>query len=418
MIVSEGRNAPSTPAPLRGGAREHEEGRPCQGRKAGRMNRPILRSASGDLRLIRPRRILDAAKLGLQFAVPPSLDPGSQPSGFHSPGSTKFSLDLNGVLGRIKSPKSLTLAAVMLGIALGLACSPAQREQAQRGQDDILWSMPSPNGSLTAYVLALSYARGSCHSRMYRVVVCHSETPFTADGREQWVWESCGVKPVGLDWFDDSAISIPLFSSMSPRFPTIRVRNIGTVAVEHILYNEIVARVDSAVPPVASVSFVSSVSSGPANYVMTEVRTYSYENGKPAARGRHLLPKGKPNNPTREGHWSDHLRVGDWEYWFDNGQIRARLFYEVHWYVNCGFMGHCPHPYELPVGQFKLWHRDGSLRGRGQFSEEPRYFPSTCGPEVVNHALPSPSSVFWDEDGTRISEEKFMFLYSTPEKWF
>ncbi len=62
-------------------------------RDSEKINHPISRPASGDLRPIRPRRILNVARLRLRFC---------------SPGSTKSHLNLNTILGQFNFPESLS----------------------------------------------------------------------------------------------------------------------------------------------------------------------------------------------------------------------------------------------------------------------------------------------------------------------
>lgn len=134
--------------------------------------------------------------------------------------------------------------------------------------------------------------------------------------------------------------------------------------------------------------------------VDSEFRVFHHPNGRVAAEG-HVTSRESVAYLTAEIEhrtrfpWQQYLRVGKWRYFYDNGDVRAELTYGLASYTECCAGGLCEQPYEVILGEVRIFAPDGRVTYDGPARNERRVLHTNCegGDDVYVSALPLPADI-------------------------
>lgn len=136
-----------------------------------------------------------------------------------------------------------------------------------------------------------------------------------------------------------------------------------------------------------------SCSSSKANYELVKINTkvIYYPNGK-------IKSIGNTDDFTKE------YRIGHWNEFYENGQLKESGYYNLETYQECCISGICDAYYSYKIGEWLYYHENGKLKAKGTYRIGKKLKKTNCGNNVeINFGYVTKSWLFFDKEGNQIT---------------
>lgn len=136
-----------------------------------------------------------------------------------------------------------------------------------------------------------------------------------------------------------------------------------------------------------------SCSSSKKNSELAEINTkvIYYSNGK-------IKSVGNTDDFTKES------RIGYWNEFYENGQLKESGNYNLDTYKDCCTGGICDVYYSYKIGEWIYYHENGKLKAKGTYRIGKNIKKTNCGNSAeINLGQVTESWIFYDGNGTQFN---------------
>lgn len=92
---------------------------------------------------------------------------------------------------------------------------------------------------------------------------------------------------------------------------------------------------------------------------------------------------------------------------YTDGTLKSTGFYDMSYYVNCCFAGHCLMDYFYKTGQWTYYYPNGQIRAKGIYLNELHHIDTSCrGGDNVMNSRTTKDWEYYDEQGTEMEPPK------------
>jgi len=126
----------------------------------------------------------------------------------------------------------------------------------------------------------------------------------------------------------------------------------------------------------------------------SELKEENFSNGQTRERGKYAYD---------EENVLSTLKVGEWSYFYENGQLRSTGKYNIGTYIQCCFSGACKQFYNYKIGIWKYYYPNGQLMATGEYEIKQLHVDTSCkGGDDIPFGLTSPQWKYFNEQGESI----------------
>ncbi|MGB1207358.1 MAG: hypothetical protein ACPG5B_17050 [Chitinophagales bacterium] len=126
----------------------------------------------------------------------------------------------------------------------------------------------------------------------------------------------------------------------------------------------------------------------------------------------------------------NHLKIGKWLTYYENGQIKTKGKYEIGKYIQCCCDGPCRQYYNYKSGMWKYFYPNGKLLAKGKYDIKSLHLNTSCeGGAELNFGIINDSWKFYNEENQeiaandsirieleKVNDDSFVGSYLIPNK--
>jgi len=114
-------------------------------------------------------------------------------------------------------------------------------------------------------------------------------------------------------------------------------------------------------------------------------------------------PSGKIKSVGNTDDITKEFRIGYWNEFYENGQLKESGNYNLETYEECCTGGICDAYYSYKIGEWIYYHENGKLKAKGTYKIGKKVKNTNCGNNVeINFSYVTETWLFFDNNGNEI----------------
>ena len=114
-------------------------------------------------------------------------------------------------------------------------------------------------------------------------------------------------------------------------------------------------------------------------------------------------PNGKIKSVGNTDDFTKEFRIGYWNEFYENGQLKESGNYNLDTYKECCTAGICDGYYSYKIGEWLYYYENGKLKAKGTYKIGKKAKNTNCGINAeINFGYVTESWIFYDSNGNQI----------------